>query len=180
MDDRRISKRLSYVLRHDPGSVGVVLDAAGWVEVDVLLSALARSGLRLSRARLDEVVAGNDKQRFAYDPAGRRIRASQGHSVRVELGLPALEPPAVLFHGTATRFVPAILREGLRRGKRHAVHLSADAVTARAVGARRGPATVLEVDAAGLAASGAVFSRSDNGVWLVDSVPPAHLRVSAP
>jgi len=180
MDDRRLSKRLSYVLRHDPGSVGVVLDAAGWVEVDALLSALARSGLRLSRARLDEVVARNDKQRFAYDPSGRRIRASQGHSVRVELGLVPVEPPAVLFHGTATRFVPAILREGLRRGSRHAVHLSPDTATARAVGARRGPATVLEVDAARLAASGAVFSRSDNGVWLVESVPPAYLRVSAP
>ena len=180
MDDRRISKRLSYVLRHDPGSVGVVLDAAGWVEVDALLSALARSGLRLSRARLDEVVARNEKQRFAYDPSGRRIRASQGHSVRVELGLARLEPPAVLFHGTATRLVPAILREGLRRGSRHDVHLSADVATARVVGARRGPATVLEVDAAGLSASGAVFTRSANGVWLVEQVPPAYLRVKAP
>lgn len=179
MDDRRISKRLSYVLRHDPGSVGLELDAGGWADVEALLDGLAAHGVPLSRKRLDVVVAGNDKQRFAFDASHRRIRASQGHSVPVDLGLEPLAPPPLLFHGTATRSVPAILAEGLRPGGRHAVHLSPDVETARAVGARRGPATVLEVDAAAMAAAGEVFTRSANGVWLVDAVPAHYLRVLA-
>jgi putative RNA 2'-phosphotransferase len=118
-------------------------------------------------------VASSDKQRFALD--GDRIRASQGHSVRVDLGLTPLPPPPVLFHGTPERNVPAILREGLRRGDRHHVHLSPDARTATAVGARRGRPAVLSVDAAAMADDGHVFLRSANGVWLVDAVPPQYL-----
>jgi putative RNA 2'-phosphotransferase len=177
MDVVRLSKRLSYVLRHAPASVGLTLDAAGWVDVDDLLAALAANGTALTRAQLDDVVARNDKQRFALDPTGTRIRASQGHSVPVELGHRPSEPPAELFHGTVERFLPAVLDQGLRRGNRHAVHLSADVDTARRVGRRRGRPVVLRVDAAALAADGATFTRSDNGVWLVDAVPPRYLRV---
>ncbi len=177
MDVVRASKRLSYVLRHAPGSIGLTLDAAGWVDVDVLLSALAVAGTPLTRAQLDEVVARNDKRRFALDQSGTRIRASQGHSVPVDLGYAAERPPAELFHGTVERFLPAVLAEGLRPGNRHAVHLSADVATARLVGGRRGRPVVLRVDAAGLAAAGPVFSRSANGVWLVAAVPPGYLTV---
>ncbi|MGY1605881.1 RNA 2'-phosphotransferase [Geodermatophilus sp. SYSU D00700] len=173
----RVSKRLSYVLRHRPDSVGLVLDDAGWVDVAALLAALAAHGMPLTREDLDHVVARNDKRRFAFDPTGTRIRASQGHSVPVALGYAAEAPPDVLFHGTAVRNLPAILAEGLRPGRRHAVHLSPDEVTARAVGERRGRAAVLRVDAAGLAAAGVVFTRSANGVWLVDAVPPRYLGV---
>ncbi len=173
----RVSKRLSFVLRHRPDSVGLTLDPAGWADVDALLAALAAHGLPLTRTDLDRVVAANDKRRFAYDGTGRRIRASQGHSVPVALGYAAEPPPAVLLHGTPVRNLPAILAEGLRPGRRHAVHLSSDEATARAVGGRRGRAAVLRVDAAGLAAAGAVFTRSANGVWLVDAVPPAYLTV---
>ncbi|HVM26966.1 MAG TPA: RNA 2'-phosphotransferase [Mycobacteriales bacterium] len=178
MDARRVSKRLSYVLRHAPQSVGVELDEAGWVDVDVLLDAVGRHGLRLTRAELDAVVAGSDKQRFALDPAGRRIRASQGHSVPVDLGYGPASPPAELFHGTPVRNVPAIMREGLRPGNRHAVHLSPDVATAAAVGARRGAHAVLRVDAAAMAAGGHVFQVSANGVWLVAAVPPRYLSLS--
>jgi putative RNA 2'-phosphotransferase len=177
VDVVRVSKRLSYVLRHRPESIGLTLDAAGWVDVDALLAALASSGLLLARADLKHVVATNDKQRFAFDATGTRIRASQGHSVEVGLGYSPETPPDVLFHGTVERFLPAILAEGLRPGKRHAVHLSPDVATARAVGARRGSPVVLRVDAAGLAAAAVAFSRSANGVWLVDAVPPAFLAV---
>ena len=113
-----MSKRLYYVLRHRPESVGLRLDGTGWVAVDDLLAALAASGLRLSRADLDAVVAGNDKRRFAYDSTGRRIRASQGHSVGVDLGYAPEQPPALLFHGTAERSVPGVLAEGRNRGRR--------------------------------------------------------------
>jgi putative RNA 2'-phosphotransferase len=166
----RTSKRLSYVLRHAPGSVGLTLDEHGWVDVDDLLAAL-----RLTRAELDDVVARNDKQRFALDGTGTRIRASQGHSVAVDLGYLPATPPAELFHGTADRFLASIRAEGLRPGNRHAVHLSPDTGTARRVGARRGRPVVLRVDAAAMARDGVAFTRSANGVWLVDAVPPRYL-----
>lgn len=168
----RVSKRLSYVLRHHPESVGLTLDDAGWADVDALLAAV-----RITRGQLDHVVATNDKQRFAFDATGRRIRASQGHSVAVDLGYAPATPPDELFHGTVDRFLPAILAEGLRPGRRHAVHLSPDVVTARTVGGRRGRPVVLRVDAAALAADGSVLTRSANGVWLVDRVPPRYLAV---
>lgn len=177
MDVVRVSKRLSYVLRHRPESIRIELDAAGWVDVDVLLAALAAHGLRLGRADLEHVVAANDKRRFAFDATGTRIRASQGHSVAVDLGYEPMTPPDVLFHGTPARSVEAILREGLRAGNRHAVHLSPDVATARKVGERRGRAVVLRVHAGRLAAAGAPFTRSANGVWLVDAVPPQFLSV---
>lgn len=173
----QVSKRLSLVLRHRPDSIGIMLDEAGWVDVTDLLAALARHGPPLSREELEHVVATSDKQRFAFDATGRRIRASQGHSVPVDLGYAPAAPPAVLFHGTPSRNVAGIMAEGLRRGSRHHVHLSADVPTARRVGQRRGPTTVLTVDAAGLAAAGAPFFRSANGVWLVEAVPPQYLAV---
>ena len=175
-DRRATSKLLSLVLRHRPGLLGIALDERGWVDVDVLLAALAEHGRPLTRAELEQLVASSDKQRFALD--GDRIRASQGHSVPVDLGLVPVAPPPVLFHGTPDRFVDAILREGLRRGSRHHVHLSPDLETARRVGARRGPPQVLSVDAAAMSRDGAVFYRSANGVWLVDAVPPAYLRLA--
>jgi putative RNA 2'-phosphotransferase len=171
----KLSKRLSFVLRHAPGSIGVELDPAGWVDVEVLLAALAAHGTAMTRATLERVVASSDKQRFAFDETGTRIRASQGHSVTVSLGYAPQEPPPVLFHGTPVRNVAAILEQGLRPGRRHAVHLSADEQTARTVGARRGRCAVLQVDAQALARSGAVFTCSANGVWLVDVVPPSYL-----
>jgi putative RNA 2'-phosphotransferase len=170
--DVALSKRLSYVLRHDPGSIGLTLGPGGWVDVEDLLAALGRHGRPVTAAELGRVVADNDKQRFALQ--GGRIRAQQGHSVPVDLALAPAQPPAVLFHGTPRRNLASILAHGLHRGGRHHVHLSADAQTARRVGGRRGDPVVLEVDTA--AVEGA-FYRSGNGVWLTDAVPPQALRV---
>ncbi|MFU8850808.1 RNA 2'-phosphotransferase [Micromonospora sp. SL1-18] len=179
MDHRdlvRVSKRMSLALRHRPDRFGLTLDRAGWVPVADLLAAL-----RISRGDLDAVVAGNDKQRFAVERGADgvdRIRASQGHSIPVDLGLAPAPPPDRLYHGTSDSVLPAIRVEGLRRGRRHHVHLSPDVETARRVGARRGgEVVVLTVDAAAMAAHGHLFYRSPNGVWLTDVVPAAYLRV---
>ena len=94
------SKFLSLLLRHEPDRVGIKLDAEGWTDIDALLDALHGHGVELSRADLDRLVAESDKQRFAISPDGLRIRANQGHSVQVELGLPTETPPDVLYHGT--------------------------------------------------------------------------------
>jgi putative RNA 2'-phosphotransferase len=170
----KLSKRMSKALRHEPDRVGLTLDAAGWVPVAALLAALGAD-----RADVDEVVATNDKSRFAIErgPDGvERIRANQGHSVHVELGLAPVPPPERLYHGTSAAVLESIRATGLNRGGRHHVHLSADEPTARRVGARRGGAVViLTVDAPAMARAGHEFFRSDNGVWLTDEVPPEFL-----
>ena len=171
-----LSKWMSLVLRHEPAKFGVGLDEAGWTRVDDLLAAAARAGVPLDNATLRRVVAENGKQRFALNPDGTMIRASQGHSVEVELGLEPVEPPPVLFHGTATRFLDSIRREGLVPGSRRHVHLSADEETATAVGARHGRPAVLRIDAARVHADGHRFFRSANGVWLTAAVPADYLR----
>ncbi|HSA51555.1 MAG TPA: RNA 2'-phosphotransferase [Yinghuangia sp.] len=179
MDEKRIvkvSKYLSRALRHQPERIGITLDSAGWVPVDELLAACAARNFRITRAELDLVVEQNDKKRFALSEDGTRIRANQGHTVAVELGLPAAVPPDELFHGTVGRVVDAILSEGLRAMDRHDVHLSPDLDTALRVGARRGRPVVLVVDAARMHRDGHVFRVSDNGVWLVSAVPPKYLR----
>ncbi|MFE0928252.1 RNA 2'-phosphotransferase [Streptomyces mutabilis] len=180
MDDRRtvkVSKYLSKHLRHQPERLGLTPDEAGWVEIDTLITAAAAHGFRFTREELDHVVATNDKQRFAVE--GTRIRASQGHSIEVDLGLPPATPPPYLYHGTVTRYLDAIRTEGLRPMNRHDVHLSSDRETATRVGARRGRPVVLSVDAAAMHHDGHVFHVSANGVWLTKAVPPRYLRFPA-
>jgi putative RNA 2'-phosphotransferase len=121
----RISKTLSYHLRHRPDELGLTLGSGGWVAVDELLVALARKGKAVLRTELDEVVARNPKRRFAFDDSGTRIRASQRHSVEVDLELEPVTPPAVLYHGTSQGAIAAIEHEGLKKMRRHHVHLSA-------------------------------------------------------
>ncbi|MET9360012.1 RNA 2'-phosphotransferase [Streptomyces sp. NPDC006632] len=177
-DDRRtvkVSKYLSKHLRHQPERIGVALDPNGWVEIDVLLRAAAAHHFPITRTEFDHVVATNDKRRFAVE--GDRIRASQGHTVAVDLDLPAAEPPAYLYHGTVARTLDAIRAEGLRPMDRHHVHLSPDRETAGRVGARRGRPVVLSVDAGAMHRAGHVFHVSANGVWLTDAVPPEYVRL---
>jgi len=171
----RLSKFLSLHLRHTPAAIGLTLQEGGWVKVADLLAACAAHGTPISKSELTEIVEGSDKQRFAFDADGRRIRAQQGHSVEVDLLLLPAVPPPVLYHGTAPAALPAIRREGLLKMKRHHVHLSPDEETARRVGARRGQPIILTVDAAAMHAAGLVFYESGNGVWLVDEVPPQYL-----
>ncbi|MFE7463532.1 RNA 2'-phosphotransferase [Streptomyces sp. NPDC057499] len=178
MDERRtvkVSKYLSKHLRHQPERIGITLDARGWVPIDTLLRAMARHGVHLTRAELDHVVATNDKRRFAVE--GDRIRASQGHTVPVDLGLPPAEPPAYLYHGTVGRALESIRSEGLRPMNRTHVHLSPDRETATRVGARRGRPVVLPVDAGAMHRAGHTFHVSANGVWLTEAVPPEFLRL---
>lgn len=171
-----LSKFLSLVLRHNPGQIGITLDPGGWVAVETLLQAANRAGTPLTRAQLERVVSENDKQRFRFSEDGLRIRANQGHSVEVELGLAPQTPPAILYHGTATRFLAAIRQEGLKPGSRQQVHLSSDMATAQMVGARHGKPVVLTVNSGQMAADGHCFYQADNGVWLTDRVPPVYLQ----
>jgi putative RNA 2'-phosphotransferase len=176
----RVSKFVSKHLRHAPEDLGLTLEPGGWVLVTDLIAGAASAGFHFTREELDEVVARCDKQRFAFDETGTRIRANQGHSAEVDLQLVPTEPPTELFHGTPERNVAAIPRDGLLKMARHHVHLSPDIATATKVGKRRGRPVILMVDAAKMAAAGHQFFRSANGVWLVDRVPPLYLRVLDP
>lgn len=182
-----VSRLLSKILRHEPEMTGIRLDSQGWVTVDELIRAIERAArnagaskrLRtlpaITRDVILAVVATSDKQRFKLSQDGKRIRASQGHSIEVSLGYAAEKPPAVLYHGTAWGNWKSIAVEGLTARTRHAVHLSIDVDTAMRIGARHGSPLVLVVDAARMRAEGFMFCRSDNGVWLTEEVPAAYL-----
>ena len=166
------SKFLSLILRHAPEKIGLALDAQGWADIGQLLTQAAQHGRRLSRDQLQDVVARDSKTRYAISADGLRIRANQGHSLAVvDIGLPPATPLAMLYHGTASRFVEAIRVAGLLPGSRNHVHLSSSRETAVAVGGRHGKPVVLTVDAAAMQAQGHVFYVSANGVWLTQAVP---------
>ncbi len=171
----QLSKFLSLVLRHRPEIIGLELDAGGWAEISELLDKCRAHGQPLSRETLEEIVATSPKRRFAISDDGRRVRASQGHSVEVELGYQPCEPPDFLFHGTVAASLAAIRADGLQPMGRHHVHLSPDVETARAVGMRRGVPVVLQVAAGRMQRAGHLFFRSANGVWLTSEVPPGYI-----
>ncbi|WP_244636082.1 RNA 2'-phosphotransferase [Bradyrhizobium huanghuaihaiense] len=159
VDPVQLSKFLSFVLRHKPDEVGLTLGPEGWANIDELVEKANAAGTTFARASLLDVVASSDKKRFSLSADGLSIRAAQGHSVSVELGLAAQEPPSVLYHGTATRFVEAILSEGLKPQARQQVHLSSDEATAQRVGQRHGKPHIFKVDAGGMHAKGFKFFR---------------------
>jgi putative RNA 2'-phosphotransferase len=173
-DVTRASKLMAYVLRHDPASLGLTLGEGGWVSVDALLAGAAKHGRRLNVGLIERVLAAPGKKR--YEVRDGMIRAAQGHSVQVDLGLAPVQPPPVLYHGTVERFLDPIFADGLRPGSRTHVHLSADTETATAVGARRGRPVVLLVDSAAMSAAGHEFFQATNGVWLTAHVPSVFLR----
>src|SRR3954470_6981802 len=157
LDEKRmvkVSKYLSKHLRHAPERLRLELEPGGWVRVDTLLRACADHSFRVTAAELREVVARSDKQRFAFDAAGERIRANQGHSVDVDLELAPAVPPDVLYHGTGSGSADAIRQAGLKRMSRHHVHLSPDRATAVKVGARHGKPVVFEIAAGKMHADG--------------------------
>jgi len=175
----RASKFLSLILRHEPERVGLTLGEAGWVGVEELLQAVNRHGVALTLDELRNVVATSDKKRFAFSEDGLRIRASQGHSVAIDLQYPPQTPPEILYHATATRFLDGIRQHGLQKMERHDVHLSAETKLTLQVGGRHGKPVLLTIRAGDMHRAGSVFCCSANGVWLVDHVPPQFIEFPA-
>ncbi len=175
MNEVSKSKFLSLVLRHKPEEIGLVLDQNGWASIDELIDLSNASGTKLSRPQIESIVANSDKQRFAISPDGMKIRANQGHSVDIALGLAPQTPPEHLYHGTATRFLDSIRASGLHSASRQHVHLSSDLATAEKVGSRHGKPVVLTVESGQMARDGHLFYVSENGVWLTDAVPACYL-----
>jgi putative RNA 2'-phosphotransferase len=167
------SKKLSYILRHAPDSIGLVLDEQGWASVHDLM---IKFDDPLSMEDLEEVVETNDKKRFAFNDNFTKIRASQGHSIEIDLAYQPTTPPEFLFHGTATRFLESIKKDGLLKGSRHHAHLSLDEVTARKVGSRHGSPVILTIKSGEMFEAGYAFFVSENDVWLTDNVPTRFLH----
>lgn len=171
------SKFLSFVLRHEPQAIGLTLDREGWAEIAALIDGAKQSGRALDEALIRDVVASSDKKRFAISADGLRIRAAQGHSTQsVAITYAEKVPPEFLYHGTATRFLESILKEGLKPGERQHVHLSEDVQTATAVGQRYGKPVVLKIEALRMHQQGFKFYQAENGVWLANCVPPEQLH----
>jgi putative RNA 2'-phosphotransferase len=173
----KLSVFLCYVLRHDSDGIGVDIDDQGWVLIDDLLTKANASGKQIDRQTLDEIVKKDSKKRYGITADGLKIRCVQGHSnPKVKIKRAVQVPKTILYHGTATKNVAAILKSGILPRTRHEVHLSETIETAIEVGARHGTPVVLEVDAKALYAAGKTFTRADNGVWLVDQVPARYIR----
>jgi putative RNA 2'-phosphotransferase len=175
----RTSKFLSLVLRHKPEHIGLTLDEHGWADVEELIVKCHQHRVHLSVALMDKLIASDNKGRFSFNEDRTKFRANQGHSIKVDLQLAEVEPVKALYHGTARRNHKAIREEGLKKMKRHHVHLSADYETALIVGKRYDKKTpmVYRVDAPRMALRGHRFYLSENGVWLTDHVPPRYLQV---
>ena len=165
------SKSLARWLRHRPDAIKISLDKEGWTDIGELLLNANAAGVALTRQELEQIVEENDKQRFSISDDGLRIRAAQGHSVEVNLNLVVKLPPPVLYHGTISKFITSIKKQGLLPGTRNDVHLSATRETALAVGGRRGVAVLLKIETFPMVKAGIKFRRADNGVWLVEGVP---------
>ncbi|WP_291910445.1 RNA 2'-phosphotransferase [Chitinophaga sp. CB10] len=169
---KHISKFLSLVLRHKPEEIGLQLDESGWADVEELI---AKSDIRFTKEDLFEIVATSDKQRFALNEDRTKIRANQGHSIEVDLGLPPAVPPDLLYHGTASDTVDVIRKDGIQRMSRQYVHLSTVKDTAVQVGGRHGKPVILTVRAGEMHADGLQFYLSENKVWLTDYVPAKYI-----
>lgn len=168
-----VSKFLSYVLRHKPDAIDLDLDPEGWANIKELI---AKADILLDLKMLHEVVHTNDKKRFAISRDRLSIRANQGHSMTVDLGLKAIEPPKLLYHGTASRFLDSIKTQGLLPQNRQYVHLSVDHDTAVIVGQRHGKPVVLTIPALMMYEKGHQFFQANNGVWLTKMIPAEALK----
>lgn len=168
---KHLSKFLSLILRHRPQVVHLTLDEQGWANTQELIEKINEHGTALTLPLLEEVVANNNKKRFAFNKDKSKIRASQGHSIPIKLNYEPVSPPPQLYHGTATRHIHSIRKEGLKKRSRHHVHLSADINTAKQVGMRHGVPVILTIRAAAMYEAGYEFFVSENGVWLTEHVP---------
>jgi putative RNA 2'-phosphotransferase len=173
---KKLSKAMSYWLRHKPEDIGLNLSKDGWVDTQELIDK-GQKKMMFDFNDVKQVVQQNDKQRFAMSGDFLKIRANQGHSIEVKIEFQEILPPVFLYHGTPNKSVDQILKEGLKKMKRTHVHLSVDKETAAKVGSRRGDFTILKVEAMKMRAEGYKIYISENGVYLTDVVPPEYISL---
>lgn len=173
----KLSVFISLVLRHKPDAAGIQLDEHGWANVDELINGINNTGRNINMDMLEEIVRTDNKQRYSFNDNKTLIRANQGHSIPVDVELEEKEPPEILYHGTASRFLYPIMRDGLKPMSRLYVHLSKDVDTAIKVGKRHGKPVVLKIDAKKMYEDGIKFYLSQNGVWLTKYVDIRYMEI---
>lgn len=176
MDKNRTSKFLALILRHKPEEIGISLDEHGWADVNELVAGIAKTQ-PFTLEQLEKIVASDEKQRYSFNEDKTLIRANQGHSIPVDVGLEERVPPEYLFHGTGEKYVFSINVQGLIPKSRLYVHLSSDYETAVKVGKRHGKPFVYRISAGEMKKDGYKFYLSVNGVWLTKKVPVQYLMV---
>lgn len=177
MDDRALSKEISYALRHAPWEYELEMDEEGAVPVVQLLDALHRSAKwkNVSEEDFARIIAQSDKKRFELKDG--KIRAYYGHSIPMKIKKERQMPPDILYHGTARRFLTSIKEKGLLPQNRQYVHLSQDMETAANVGSRHdAKPCILVIDAKAAWSDGVGFYLGNEKVWLADAVPPKYIR----
>lgn len=177
MKTTNISRYIALLLRHHPEKAGLCLDEHGWVEVEALILGVRRRYPEFNRAVLDEIVARDSKQRYAYNQNKTCIRANQGHSIPVDVELKQALPPTILYHGTGEKYVESIQKVGLIPKSRLYVHLSTDIQTAIQVGKRHGQPVVYQIDTQQMIHDGFIFYISANHIWLTKAVPVQYLKI---
>lgn len=168
------SKFLSMILRHRPQELGIKLDEHGWADVQELIAAMSKTQ-RFTMKDLELIVNTDKKGRYAFNEDKTKIRANQGHSIKVDVELQEEKPPKTLYHGTGEKYVSSIDRRGLIPKSRLYVHMSANRDTAIEAGRRHGNPVLYLVDAEKMSRDGHKFFLSENGVWLAKTVPPKYL-----
>ena len=171
-----MSKFISLVLRHHPEAAYIQLDEHGWADVEQLISGIKKTGRKINRQTLEEIVRTDEKQRYSFSEDKTLIRANQGHSISVDVGLKEQEPPEFLYHGTAAGFYESIKKQGIKPMSRLYVHLSKDIETAVNVGKRHGKPIVLKIHSGIMYQDGVSFYLSENGVWLTKKVEPKYFE----
>lgn len=173
---KRLSKFLCAVLRHDPSAAGIEVNEHGWANVEALIAGVNGAGRSISREKIEAIVKSDSKMRYSFSGDKTMIRCNHGHTIKVDLELPATQPPEILLHGTGDIHVSSIDRQGLIRGRRMYVHMTEDEATAVDVGSRHGKPVLYRVHSGAMARNGYVFYRSASGVWLTDHVPAGYLE----
>ena len=165
-------KELAFLLRHDKEAFdNGLIDQNGWRSVSELIKSQG-----YTKELLDGIVETNNKQRYEYNEGKTKIRARQGHSINVDVGLTETIPPNTLYHGTSTKALESIYKQGILKGERLYVHLSKDEETALKVGSRHGTPYVLKIDSEQMHKDGIKFYLSNNCVWLTDYVDVKYIK----
>lgn len=176
MNYKSLSKTISYALRHAPWKFELELDQEGWVETDQLLFALNENTQRqpVSLSHIQHIIDTSEKKRFEIKED--KIRATYGHSLQNKIKMTENEPPEILYHGTAKRFITSIREKGLIPKGRQYVHLSSDRETAVMVGSRRDKKPViLKIAAQKARRNGVLFYEGNDKVWLADAIEAKYI-----
>lgn len=177
IDLKRLSKTISFILRHNPASHGVIVDKDGWAEVNQMIFQIRQRNPQFMAAHVGDIkriIETSDKKRFELK--GSKIRAYYGHS-KVNSGeRKPVTPPDTLYQGTTPEAAEKITSDGIKKMSREYVHLSTDQATAKKVALRRTSSPILlEIDAKQAHADGVVFYLGNEDVWLTDYIAPEYV-----